>query len=168
MSLYAPKFVPLRHSSEQNTDCRFILQKMLKNFAIYVKMQNVRKELLAMLTELGKLLRKIRIDRQELLRDMASTLGVSVAYLSAVETGKRNAPIAWCNKIIQAYHLNSDEVAQLRTAFDESQDELRISLQQISAQQRSTAISFAKALEGLSDEQLQKIMKVVQKGNKKE
>ena len=121
-----------------------------------------------MLTELGKLLRKIRIDRQELLRDMASTLGVSVAYLSVVETGKRNAPIAWCNKIIQAYHLNSDEVAQLRTAFDESQDELRISLQQISAQQRSTAISFAKALEGLSDEQLEKIMKVVQKGNKKE
>ena len=70
MSLYAPKFVPLRHSSEQNTDCRFILQKMLTNFAIYVKMQNVRKELLAMLTELGKLLRKIRIDRQELLREI--------------------------------------------------------------------------------------------------
>ena len=168
MSLYAPKFVPLRHSSEQNTDCRFILQKMLTNFAIYVKMQNVRKELLAMLTELGKLLRKIRIARQELLRDMARTIGVSVDYLSDVDTGKRNAPIAWCNKIIQAYHLNSDEVAQLRTAFDESQDELRISLQQISAQQRSTAISFAKALEGLSDEQLEKIMKVVQKGNKKE
>ena len=121
-----------------------------------------------MLTELGKVLRKIRIDRQELLRDMAGTLGVSVAYLSAVETGKRNAPVAWTNKIIQAYRLNSDEAAQLRTAFDESQDELRISLQQITAQQRSTAISFAKALEGLSDEQLEKIMKVVQKGNKKE
>ena len=121
-----------------------------------------------MLTELGKILRKIRIDRQELLRDMAGTLGVSVAYLSAVETGKRNAPVAWVSKIIQAYHLNSEEAEQLRTAFDESQDELRISLQQISAQQRSTAISFAKALEGLSDEQLERIMKVVQKGNKKE
>jgi transcriptional regulator with XRE-family HTH domain len=140
----------------------------LTNFASYVKIRNERKELLAMLTELGKVLRKIRIDRQELLRDMAGTLGVSVAYLSAVETGKRNAPVAWTNKIIQAYRLNSDEAAQLRTAFDESQDELRISLQQITAQQRSTAISFAKALEGLSDEQLEKIMKVVQKGSKKE
>lgn len=121
-----------------------------------------------MLTEFGKILRKIRIDRQELLRDMAGTLGVSVAYLSAVETGKRNAPVAWVSNIIQAYHLNSEEAEQLRTAFDESQDELRISLQQISAQQRNTAISFAKALEGLSDEQLEKIMKVVQRGNKKE
>ena len=42
-----------------------------------------------MLTELGKILRKIRIDRQELLRDMAGTLGVSVAYLSAVEEKPR-------------------------------------------------------------------------------
>lgn len=121
-----------------------------------------------MLTELGKILRKIRIDRQELLRDMASILGVSVAYLSAVENGKRNAPATWVEKIVQEYHLNPDEAKQLRTAFDESQDELRISLQRVSSQQRNTAISFAKALEGLSDEQLEKIMKVVQKGSKKE
>ena len=55
-----------------------------------------------MLTEFGKFLRKIRIDRQELLRDMAGTLGVSVAYLSAVENGKRNVPVSWINKIILA------------------------------------------------------------------
>jgi len=127
-----------------------------------------RKELLAMLTELGKILRKIRIDRQELLRDMAETLGVSAAYLSAVENGKRNAPVAWIDKIIQAYRLNPDVAKQLRTAFDESKDELRISLQRVSAQQRNTAISFAKALEGLSDEELERIMKVVQKASKKE
>jgi transcriptional regulator with XRE-family HTH domain len=131
-------------------------------------MHGERMELLAMLTELGKFLRKIRIDRQQLLRDMAGTLGVSVAYLSAVETGKRNAPVAWIDKIIQAYRLNSDEAKQLRTAFDESKDELRISLQRVSAQQRNTAISFAKALEGLSDEELERIMKVVQKASKKE
>lgn len=121
-----------------------------------------------MLTELGKILRKIRIDRQELLRDMAETLGVSAAYLSAVENGKRNAPVAWIDKIIQAYRLNPDEAKQLRSAFDESKDELRISLQKISAQKRNTAISFAKALEGLSDEELERIMKVVQKASKKE
>lgn len=121
-----------------------------------------------MLTELGKILRKIRIDRQELLRDMAGTLGVSAAYLSAVENGKRNAPATWVDKIIHAYHLNPEEALQLQSAFDESKDELRISLQRISTQQRNTAISFAKALEGLSDEELKKIMTVVQKASKKE
>lgn len=121
-----------------------------------------------MLTEFGKILRKIRIDRQELLRDMANTLGVSAAYLSAVENGKRNAPTAWVEKIVQAYQLNQEEAKLLRAAFDESQDELKISLQQISSMQRNTAISFAKALEGLSDEELERIMKVVQKASKKE
>lgn len=121
-----------------------------------------------MLTEFGKVLRKIRIDRQELLRDMAGTLGVSVAYLSAVENGKRNAPVSWINKIILEYHLDSAEAKQLRNAFDESQEEIKISLQHVSSQQRNTVISFAKALEGLSDEELEKIMKVIQKGNKKE
>lgn len=121
-----------------------------------------------MLTELGKFLRKIRIDRGELLRDMSNKLGVSAAYLSAVENGKRNAPEVWINKICQAYHLSPDEARQLRSSFEESQEEIRISLQQASSKQKNTAISFAKALEGLSDEQLEKIMKVVQKGNKKE
>ena len=45
-----------------------------------------------MLTEFGKALRKIRIDRQQLLKDMANKLGVSSAYLSAVENGKRRMP----------------------------------------------------------------------------
>ncbi len=121
-----------------------------------------------MLTELGKILRKIRIDRQELLRDMAGILGVSAAYLSAVENGKRKAPTTWVDKIIQAYNLDSTEAQQLRNAFDESKDELRIPLHQVSSQQRNTAISFAKALEGLSDEELERIMKVVQKASKKE
>ncbi len=121
-----------------------------------------------MLTELGKSLRKIRIDRQELLRDMAETLGVSAAYLSAVENGKRNAPQSWAEKIIQSYGLDTYEAAHLREAFEESRDEVRISLQSISTQQRNAAISFAKALEGLSDEDLERIMKVVQKASKKE
>lgn len=121
-----------------------------------------------MLTELGKILRKIRIDRQELLRDMAGTLGVSAAYLSAVENGKRNAPVAWVDKITHAYRLNPEEALQLQSAYDASRDELKIPLHRVSTQQRNTAISFAKALEGLSDDELERIMSVVQKASRKE
>lgn len=48
-----------------------------------------------MLTRLGKELRKIRLDRDELMKDMARKLGVTVAYLSAVENGTRKFPDAW-------------------------------------------------------------------------
>ena len=120
-----------------------------------------------MLTEFGKILRKIRIDRQELLRDMACNLGISPAYLSAVENGKRKAPGSWLDKIISDYCLNSAEASELRRAFEESQEEIRIALDEVSSQKRNVAISFAKALDGLTDEELKKIMSVIQKGSKK-
>ncbi len=43
-------------------------------------------------TEFGKFSRKLRIENDELLRDMANKLGVTASYLSAVEIGKRNIP----------------------------------------------------------------------------
>lgn len=118
-----------------------------------------------MLTQLGKVLRKIRIDHQELLKDMAEALNVSSAYLSAVENGKRKAPTEWVERIISRYSLTSTEAEELKTAYEESQQEIKISLQMFSESQKNTAISFAKALEGLSDEDLEKIMRIVK--NKK-
>ena len=71
-----------------------------------------------MLTEFGKILRKLRIDRQELLRDMAKNLEVSSAYLSAVETGKRKIPIDWCSKISTLYKLDPDTIRELEWAYE--------------------------------------------------
>ena len=42
-----------------------------------------------MLTEIGKFLRRYRIDNGLLLKDMAGKVGVTSAYLSAVENGKK-------------------------------------------------------------------------------
>ena len=38
-----------------------------------------------MITNFGKFLRKLRVDHNEFLKDMAARLGVTVAYLSAIE-----------------------------------------------------------------------------------
>ena len=45
-----------------------------------------------MVNEFGKLLRKIRIDNGEILKDMADKLEMTSSYLSAIECGKRNIP----------------------------------------------------------------------------
>ena len=42
-----------------------------------------------MITSVGRFLRKLRIDRGKILKTMAETLGVSSAFLSAVENGKK-------------------------------------------------------------------------------
>ena len=118
----------------------------------------MQKEGLPMLTEFGKALRKIRIDRQQLLRDMADKLGVSSAYLSAVETGKRRIPQAWVSKIASIYSLSCEEQADLQSAADNSVFDVTISLVNASEQKRNAVLSFARALDGLNDEDLKRIM----------
>lgn len=114
-----------------------------------------------MITEFGKILRKLRIDNQELLRDMAKKLGVSSAYLSAVETGKRKIPSDWSKKIAALYRMNDEVAQELECAYERSAREVRIPLCGVSGRQREAAISFAKALDGLDDKKLKKIMEVV-------
>lgn len=125
-----------------------------------------------MLTEFGKALRKIRIDRQELLKDMANNLGVSSAYLSAVETGKRRIPQDWVSEIASSYSLSCEEQADLQSAADNSVFDVTISLVNASEQKRDAVLSFARALDGLSDEDLKRIMssmkvKEEKRGNKR-
>ena len=121
-----------------------------------------------MVTEFGKALRKIRIDRQQLLKDMANKLGVSSAYLSAVENGKRRMPQDWVSKIASIYSLDSDAQADLQNAADNSVFDVTISLENASEQKRNAVLSFARALDGLDDEDLKRIMSSMKaKGEKR-
>ena len=43
-----------------------------------------------MITEFGKYIRKLRIDKIVTLREMADAVNLSPSYLSSIETGKRN------------------------------------------------------------------------------
>lgn len=70
-----------------------------------------------MLTEFGQFCRKLRIDRGELLFHMASKLGVSSAFLSSVENGKKNPPKEWQETICELYGLKSDDKQKLKELF---------------------------------------------------
>lgn len=69
-----------------------------------------------MITAFGRVLRSIRMDRSELLLDMAKKLNVQPSFLSSVENGKRNVPKSWPQKISQLYALNDFEFASLHRA----------------------------------------------------
>ena len=66
-----------------------------------------------MTTELGKFLRKLRIDKNEILLDMANKLGVSPSFLSSVEIGKRQMPPMWNIRICKLYALTDAQKATL-------------------------------------------------------
>lgn len=60
-------------------------------------------------TPLGKFLRKIRIDHDERLYDMAKKVGVSSAFLSSVENGHKKASDALVDNIITIYKLDEKQ-----------------------------------------------------------
>lgn len=110
-----------------------------------------------MLTDFGRFLRKIRIDCDEILKDMAEKLNVSAAYLSAVEMGKRNIPEHWVDEIVKFYNLSEDEKNNLSKAADNSSKSVTLNLENTGKSQKETAILFAREFENVDAETLEKI-----------
>lgn len=110
------------------------------------------------LTAFGKFSRKLRIDHGEILKDMADRLGVTSAYLSAVETGKRNVPQEWVSILSEEYSLSQDERYMLKNAYSQSIVQVKMDLSQNSPMQRETAMVFARELKNISDDDLKPIL----------
>ena len=67
------------------------------------------------MTPLGEKMRALRAKRGVSQKDMAAALGVSAAYLSALEHGRRGAPNwALVQKIIGYFHVIWDEAEELQ------------------------------------------------------
>ena len=84
-----------------------------------------------MITEFGKALRKLRIDRGEILKTMAEKLNMTSSYLSAIECGKRNIPSDLISKLASIYDLTEEEQeilsryvgwGGLKSAFEEQNE----------------------------------------------
>ena len=75
-----------------------------------------------MVNNFGKFCRKLRIDKGELLYDMATKLEVSSAFLSKVENGKKKPPKEWREILIREYELDSDKIKELDQCMYEAQN----------------------------------------------
>lgn len=93
-----------------------------------------------MLTDFGKLLRKIRIDHGEIIKDMADKLGVTASYLSAIENGKRNIPENWVDEISQLYQLDNIATEQLKNTILTSAKSLKLDIENLTKKKRNSYI----------------------------
>lgn len=114
-----------------------------------------------MLSKFGKELRKMRIDGNELLRDMAEKLDMTAAYLSAIETGSRRIPDDLVKKIISAYHCDSATALSLSAAAELSSKTLTIDLENANQNQKMLANSFARKFSSLSEEEIEIFKKLI-------
>lgn len=108
-----------------------------------------------MTTEVGKVLRRIRIDLDERLYDMAKRIDKSSAFLSAIEIGKKTPPANFEDLVIKAYQLSTEVADELRQSSNRSRN--NFSIQPNSILGRDTAGLLARKMNTLSDDQLLQI-----------
>lgn len=114
-----------------------------------------------MLTAFGKALRKIRIDRNLLLKDMADGLGCSSPFLSAIESGTKRIPDDMIERISQVYKLTEEEVQSLEVGKVQSMKEVVMSLKDFCAQDRELAMAFARNFGALQEDQKEKLRAIL-------
>ena len=114
-----------------------------------------------MLTAFGKALRKIRIDRNLLLKDMADGLGCSSPFLSAIESGTKKIPDDMIERISNVYKLTEEEVQSLEIGKVQSMKEVVMSLKDFCAQDRELAMAFARNFDALQEDQKEKLRAIL-------
>ncbi|MGI6107405.1 MAG: helix-turn-helix domain-containing protein [Lachnospiraceae bacterium] len=114
-----------------------------------------------MRTSLGRILRNLRLDNNQILKDMADVLEVSSAFLSAVENGKKKMPDDWVDKLAVEYHLDDDQKEGLRNAAMESQKTISLDISGASPVAKQLAVSFARNFNDMDENTTKKLMNIL-------
>lgn len=109
-----------------------------------------------MVTQFGRFCKKLRIDYGEVMADMASKLGVSPAFLSKVENGKKKPPRDWEAKISELYNLSSNQKKELEESIYKAINSDCIDMTSYDTDERELMLSFARKIKGLDIENIRK------------
>ena len=125
----------------------------------YYKKKSERLEYVMNITEFGKELRKLRIERGEKLLNMSKRLGVSASFISSIEIGKKPPPNGFEEKIIEKYKLDRTFSEKLRLLSDNCRK--TFTLEPENTVQKDAAALFARRLSSISSEELDNIKKIL-------
>ena len=111
------------------------------------------------MTPFGEAIRKMRADRGVSQRQMAESIGVSAAYLSALEHGHRGQP-SWelLQRIIGYFNIIWDDAEELQQLAGLSHPRVIIDTSGLSPQATSLANLLAQNIGDLSEERIEKLL----------
>ena len=115
------------------------------------------------MTPFGARLRQIRAERGLTLKEMAQGIGVSSAYLSALEHGRRGAP-TWLlvQRIITYFNIIWDEAETLCRLAQVSDPRVRIDTSGALPEATEFANFLAKSIDVLDPDDFRKLTHVVE------
>ena len=112
-------------------------------------------------TPFGEFVRILRIKHHQVMGDMAKILGTSTPFLSGGETGKKNVPAEWIERLADYYGLSPAERTQLETSAEESRLQYKIIPGNAGTNQRRAALQFARSFDEMDDETALKILELL-------
>jgi transcriptional regulator with XRE-family HTH domain len=107
------------------------------------------------LTPLGERIRELRRERGVSQKDMAASIGVSAAYLSALEHGHRGVPTwAMIQKIIGYFNVIWDDAEELQKLAEGSHPRVVVDTAGLSPAATELANLMAAAIDELNEAEL--------------
>lgn len=110
-----------------------------------------------MISKFGVCLRKIREQEKDSLRQMAIKLGVSAAFLSAMEVGRKTIPVEYVDKIKGIYVLTQEQEIELENSIHETNERVPIELAAMNEAQKDISLMFARKIKTADEELLRKL-----------
>lgn len=115
---------------------------------------------------LGRMLRKFRRDRGLTLREMAAAIGVSAAFISSIETGKKKVPGDFIDRVRKVYILKGEEDLEDSTELFEGvgkePEVISIDLAGIGVLAKKLAFVLIKKLPSLTETEIKEILKILE------
>jgi transcriptional regulator with XRE-family HTH domain len=114
------------------------------------------------MTPFGAKLRDLRRARGIALKDMAKGLGVSAAYLSALEHGHRGRPNrAFVHRICAYFNIIWDEAEELQALAQLSHPRVTVDTAGLSPEQTELANRLAERIEKLDAETVRRMLELL-------
>jgi transcriptional regulator with XRE-family HTH domain len=114
------------------------------------------------MTPFGKRLRELRAARGVTMKDMAEAIGVSPAYLSALEHGHRGMPTYYLlQRIITYFNIIWDEAEDLERLAQGSDPRVVVDTSGLSPMATTLANRLARTVGDLSEADLEALLKLL-------
>jgi transcriptional regulator with XRE-family HTH domain len=120
------------------------------------------------MTPFGARIRELRLERKLNQKEMAAALGVSAAYLSALEHGRRGAPSwAFVQKVIGYFNVIWDDAEELARLAAISDPRVEIDTSGLSPDATRLANLLAEHIRGLDRSQIAEMIEIIARRNRR-
>jgi transcriptional regulator with XRE-family HTH domain len=112
---------------------------------------------MASVTPFGLMIRRLRLERHEKLGDMANALGVSSAYLSAIEHGAKPINDSFVKKVFLYFDNEFVTLEEWKRLAGDSQPQMKLDLRA----NRQLKLAFGRSIDSLTEDAKQHLLDIL-------